>query len=123
MLGRESASRLFGTLRKVIAAISDSDAKEQLGAWVKRAQIAYDRRNSVIHAPLVHDRGTKRLYWTRLTHSLQGFGAFHEGVHVPAMQAICEELQALCDDFDVRLTALLIKTLPYTRSSLGHPPS
>jgi hypothetical protein len=122
MLGRESAARLFGTLRKIIAAIGDATAQAEIESWVKRSQATYERRNAVIHSIINHDVQTGRLYWTRLTNQLQGFGFKYEPIEMNDLQTVADAVEKLCDEFDKNLTATLIHRLPYTRASLGHPP-
>jgi len=122
MLGRESTSRLFGTLRKILAAITEPKAKAEIENWLKRSQAAYERRNALIHSIINHDSQTGRLYWIRLTNELQGFGWKYEPVETDDLHSVANVLEDLCDDFDKNLTATLIRHLPYTRASLGHPP-
>lgn len=100
MLGRESPSRLFGTLRKIVTAIDDAEAKEQVGDWVKRAQAGYERRNGIIHSHIGHDKQTGRLYWTRLTNQLQGFGWHPEAVDMDNCRPAPRALQGVRRELD-----------------------
>jgi hypothetical protein len=121
ILGRESASRLFTILNKTVAIIEEADVRERLCSWLASARQTYERRNGVIHAQILHDPNTGRLYWNRFSGALTGLAFRYELLDIGDLQSIGQLLDSACDQFDSDICSLLISRLPYTRQALGHP--
>ena len=122
ILGRNSASRLFTTLRKTLAVIADHDLRQRLSLWLADAQGAYDDRNAAIHSQIAHDSSGGRLYWVKLSAKLEGIAFEYEAIDLKQLRAIGQRLDELCGQFDAEICSLLITRLPHTREALGHPP-